>query len=121
MTETQATSPEPTPTPAPSGPKIIRAGLPDLLATLLLYSQPAVLALEQAFRDHADKNPGSKPVVEVVHFDAVCAWCRQNAELAARIVLAAVYLANGSFLVQLPPEPEAGPADAQPEEVAQTT
>lgn len=114
MTETtQAPSPEPV---AAAGPKLVRTNLVDLLATLVGYAAPPIQHLEQMFRARAAADPNSKPVAEVVHYHVVRDWCAAHPDHAARIVLAAVYLASGSFFVQLPPEEPTGDAASPPEE-----
>lgn len=121
MTETQAPSPAPAEPSAPAAapkpkPKLQRANLPNLIATQLSYTGPAIEHLEQAFQQHLQKHPGSNPVAELVHYDHVCDWCRQNPEQAARIVMASIYMANGSFMVQVPPpEAETDAGDTVPE------
>lgn len=120
MTETQEASPAPAEPAAAAAapkpkPKLQRANLPNLIATQLSYTGPAIDHLEQAFQRHLQEHPGSNPVVEVQHYDQVCEWCRANPEQAARIVMASIYLANGSFMVQVP-APDA--ADEAAPEVA---
>lgn len=118
MTETQAPSPATAEPSAPAAapkpkPKLQRANLPNLIATQMAYTAPALEHLEQVFQKHLQQHPGSNPVAEVVHYDHVCDWCRQNPEQAARIVMASIYMANGSFMVQVPP-PEAEPEPDAP-------
>ncbi len=114
MTETQEAPPadphaqaEPQAAPAATpGPRLVHASLPNIVATLVHYSSVPIRHLEQAFHKHLEANPGSKPVLDVDHFAAVLEWCKANPEGAASVVLPAMYLANGRFVVQ-----EAAPAE----------
>lgn len=106
MTETP-----PTP-PAPQF-RLIRAGLPDLMGTLLTYAAPATQHLDEAIRRRveASQTAPNDAVRDTPHFDTIEEWCRQHTADAARVVLCAVYLASGRFAVQdmLAPEPEPNP------------
>jgi hypothetical protein len=106
MTETP-----PTP-PAPQF-RLIRAGLPDLMGTLLTYAAPATQHLDEAIRRRveATQTAPNDAVRDTPHFDMIEEWCKQHPADAARVVLCAVYLASGRFAVQdmLAPEPEPTP------------
>lgn len=107
MTETP-----PTP-PAPQF-RLIRAGLPDLMGTLLNYAAPATQHLDEAIRkrvEAAQLTPNDA-VRDTPHFDTIEEWCKQHPTEAARVVLCAVYLASGRFAVQdvlAPEEPAPNP------------
>jgi hypothetical protein len=68
---------------------------------------------------------GAQPtdaVRDVPHLETIAAWCGAHQDDAARIVLCAVYLANGHFPAQeaaeqaAPPEPVPAPvATAEPD------
>ena len=130
MTETQEAPPadpqtqaEPQAAPAaPPVPRLVHASLPNIVATLVHYTSVPVRHLEQTFQKHLEANPGSKPVLEVDHFAAVLEWCKANPEGAASVVLPAMYLANGRFVVQeaAPVEPPAAAsgADAEPKDTS---
>lgn len=112
MTENPPTSPTPAPPPKS---KLVRVGLADMLATVLSYTTPANQALDAAFQEHRQSNPTGDPIRDVEHFEVISGWCATNPREAARIVLAAVYLASGRFVAQesLPPPAETE-GDEQP-------
>jgi hypothetical protein len=115
MTET-ATDPSQSTPPQPETPqapqfRMLRANLPNLLATLYGYTSPAAAALDEKFAQHRETHPSStNPVAEVPHFDAIRDWCAANPSDAARIVLCAVYLVSGRHVVQEQVDPTVGPA-----------
>lgn len=105
MTET------PSAPPAPQF-RLRRVHFADLFATMQGCATPANAALDAAIL--AEINTGKKPeeaIRDVSHLEAVARWCHANVEDAARIVLCAVYLANGHFPVQ---EAAEAPAPAEP-------
>lgn len=93
--------------------KLVRVGLAQLLATVINYTGPAGQALEAAMQAHREQHPESDPVRDVPHFDVIEAWCSENFHEAARIVLAALYLAHGRFVAQemAAPEPDQVPEE----------
>lgn len=114
MTETKS--------PAAPASEIQVVDLPNLLATLFTYTQPAGQALDAAIRANADgddPDAHKRAIIETSHFDAISAWCAENPQLAARIVLATLYLASGRYTAQVakaPPAPEGQPAPEPAEE-----
>lgn len=89
--------------------RMVRAGFPELIGTLVAYAAPATQHLDEAIRSHHELT-GADPnesVRDTPHFDTVEDWCKQHPSDAARIVLTAVYLASGRFAVQDLAEPPA--------------
>lgn len=112
MTETPPTLPTPAAEPAPPADqhfRMVRAGLPQLLGTLVAYAALPTQHLDDAIRSHHE-HTGATPndsVRDVPHFDTIEDWCREHPSDAARVVLCAVYLASGRFAVQDHAEPPA--------------
>ena len=105
MTET------PSAPPAPQF-RMRRVHFADLFATMQGFATPANAALDAAIL--AEIKAGKKPedaIRDVSHLEAIARWCHENVEDAARIVLCAVYLANGHFPVQEQAETEAAAAE----------
>jgi hypothetical protein len=103
----------PTPVPAPAQSpalqfRLVRASFPELLHTLVTYTAPAGQHLDAVISKRAtDAGLNAHDAVrDTPHFDAVTDWCREHPSDAARVVLCAIYLANGRFAVQeqMPPE-----------------
>jgi hypothetical protein len=96
----------------PPAPRLrfVQFPLPDLLAALVAYSQPALQHVAAALKQVADAATaaGQDPKAaarDVSHFAAVREWCIANPDAAARIAICGAYLAEGSakFLVQQEP------------------
>ena len=101
---------------APPGPPVLQhIDFPNLLFSLNHYAEPADRALDAAVSANAEGDDLQTALKTTVHFDAILAWVRENPEEAARIALAAVYVRNGRFLVQVPAPAPAAPQDAAPE------
>lgn len=109
------------PDPAAQQLRMTRVGLPDLLANIQQLAAPAGAALDAAIAARAellegDEREKQQRAVELTpHYVVVVAWCRENPERAAGVVLCGVYLAHGRFLAQeaLVPVPESAP-DPEP-------
>lgn len=107
--------------PPPERFRLVRASLPNLLATLQSYTSPASQHLDAAFHTFAEGHKGASNDVAlrtVPHFETLREWCAANPDDAARIVLCAVYLANGRYVAQeelAPPEPAPAPEPAEGE------
>lgn len=102
-------------TPKPTGQhRIVPAGVMDILATLASYTAAANQHLDAALRQVKEADPASDPVRDVVHFDVLRGWCAEHPDLAAKIVLAAVYLTSSRCAVQVEVEPATPVAEAAP-------
>jgi hypothetical protein len=121
MTENQATEAVPQTQAEAPRTKLLRVNMPQLLATLVNYTAPANIALNVAFEEHRDAHPSGDAIADVLHFQAVEQWCHENPSDAARIVLCAVYLANGRFVAQeqMPPEEPDSAATGEPQPEAE--
>ena len=104
--------------PPPPRLRFVQFPLPDLLAALVAYSQPALQHVAAALKQVADAATaaGQDPKAaarDVSHFAAVREWCIANPDAAARIAICGAYLAEGSakFLVQQEPPAAAGVVD----------
>jgi hypothetical protein len=108
--------------PPPPRLRFVQFPLPDLLAALVAYSQPALQHVAAALKQVADAATaaGQDPKVaarDVSHFAVVREWCIANPDAAARIAICGAYLAEGSakFLVQQePPAAAEGVVDEPP-------
>lgn len=113
MTETPPTPSAAATTPPAPQFRLIRAGLPELLGTLISYAAPATQHLDEAIRKRVEamQTAPNDAVRDTPHFDTIEEWCKQHPADAARVVLCAVYLASGRFAVQdmLAPEPAPNP------------
>lgn len=107
---------------------MVRASLPNMAATLEQLAAPARRALDEAITkcaadagsDLSDPQKAGRFIAETDHLSAIQAWCRDNPELAAAVVMAAVYWTSGNFRVQevevLNPDAEQAPeGEAAPE------
>jgi hypothetical protein len=119
LSQAATAAPQPQPTPPPR--RVIPFPLPDLLAALVSYSQPALQHLAGELKKAADaaSAAGTDPkeaTRNLSHFEAIRAWCAAHPEAAARIVICGAYLAEGSgkFIVQQETAAEEAPADAPP-------
>lgn len=113
MTETPPTPSAVATTPPAPQFRLIRAGLPELLGTLISYVAPATQHLDDAIRQRVEaaQMAPNDAVRDTPHFDTIEEWCKQSPTDVARVVLCAVYLASGRFAVQdmLAPEPAPNP------------
>ncbi|MFY9341221.1 MAG: hypothetical protein WAT39_01945 [Planctomycetota bacterium] len=98
--------------------RMIRTSLPDLLATMRHYAGPANQVLDTAIKATADQQGQEHAVRRTPHYDVLRAWCAEHPDEAARIVLCAIYIANGRYVAQeeipppAPPEAVQTPGDA---------
>ena len=88
--------------------------LPQLLAASAAFASAPRQRLEQVLSARAaelggDSEAQKRAVREVGHHGVMIDWCRENAEAAATLVLCAVYLSQGRFVVQ-----EAVPVEGEP-------
>jgi len=118
MTET-VESPETSPATDAAPRKVIgNAPLSNLIATLCQYCKVPIGALNMTLEQKRESGECDDPVAEVDHFEFIESWCTENPHYAARIVMAAVYLSNGRFIVQeeapaAQDAPPAAPADEE--------
>lgn len=78
-----------------------RVHFADLFATMQNFATPANAALDAAILAAISAGkPATEAVRDVSHLETIARWCQENPEDAARVVLCAVYLANGHFPVQ---------------------
>jgi hypothetical protein len=82
----------------------------DILATLASYAAAANQHLDAVLRKAKEANPDGDPVRDLVHYDVVHDWCRNHPDLAAKVVLAVVYLTSSRCAVQVEQDPPAEPA-----------
>lgn len=116
------------PQASPATPQLVvrRVSLPDLLGALIRCATPANAALDAAFKKAVDAGASLNDAVrQVPHIEVVRDWVAANPDLAAPIVLCAIYLSSGNHVVQeevaARPAVEPPPADsAAPAEVQQT-
>lgn len=106
--------------PAPETPQfhLVPANPANLLHTMVAYAAPATQCLNEAFRAKIEAGAAPNDALrDTPHYDTIRDWCEQHPGDAARIVLCAVYLASGRFVVQEEVQPA---AEAQPPEAAPT-
>jgi hypothetical protein len=121
----QATPASPATTPTPTL-QLRQSSLVELISSLQQFAEPACKFLDGVLRDHASKatTPEADAVraaaQQVPHFETLVGWVEKNREQAACVVLAAVYLSTGRYVVQELVEPAAQPAAPPASEPAPT-
>lgn len=76
------------------------------------FAEPACKFLDRTLRDYAAKAAAPEAAAvraaaqEVPHFETLLGWVANNQQQAACIVLAAVYLSTGRYVVQEVVEPK---------------